>query len=207
MKKLLKHMAPGALHTSGERHDPPRCHPNTRKNILHKIMDWARDPQNLRLFMWIYGPAGAGKSAIMQTIAELCQEKGILGGSFFFFRTADKRNVKTHLIATLAYQLAMKVPVLYNHITTAIQNDPYIFAQTLKAQMKALIIKPMLAIISTHPHVKHLRYIVLVDGLDECSPEETHREIITALSGFAFSPFRVIIASCPEYVIRNTADI
>lgn len=207
MKTLLEHISPGAFHNSADRHDPPRCHPRTRQAVLSKIMKWARDPQNLRLLMWIYGPAGAGKSAIMQTIAELCQEEGILGASFFFFRTADKRNIKTHLIATLVYQLTLRVPILSDHITAAILCNPSIFSQTLEAQMKILIIDPMIAILSAYPHVSDWRYIVLVDGLDECSPENSHREIITILCKSAFSPFRIIIASRPEYVIRTTFSL
>lgn len=154
--------------------------------------------------MWIYGPAGAGKSAIMQTIAEICHALGILGGSFFFFRTGEKRNIKTHLIATLAYQLTVKYPGLYDDITLAILRNPTVFSQTLEAQVKALIIQPIIAFLDMNPRVSELPSVILVDGLDECAPEESHREIITALSGFAFSPFRVIIGSRPEYVIRNT---
>ncbi|KJA14781.1 hypothetical protein HYPSUDRAFT_48846 [Hypholoma sublateritium FD-334 SS-4] len=207
IKKLFEHIAPGAFHNSGERYDSPRCHPDTRKAILSKIMDWARGPHNLRLLMWIYGPAGSGKSAIMQTIAELCEEAGILGGSFFFFRTAGRRNIKNHLVATLTYQLTMRIPILCDYITPVIHNDPSIFSQTLDAQMKALIIDPMIAVLTAHPDLGNWRYIVLVDGLDECAPEDSHCEILTILSKTAFSPFQFIIASRPEYVIRNTFSL
>ncbi|KJA14786.1 hypothetical protein HYPSUDRAFT_220324 [Hypholoma sublateritium FD-334 SS-4] len=207
LEKLFEHIAPGAFHNSGERHDPPRCHENTRMAILRKVMTWARDPENLRLLMWIYGPAGGGKSAIMQTIAELFQKEGILGGSFFFFRTADKRNIKNYLIATLAYQLTVNLPIFSDYIIPVIHNDPSIFSRTLDAQMKALIIDPMHAAINAHPHVRDLRYIVLVDGLDECAPEDSHREIINLLSNSAFSPFRFIIASRPEFIIRTTFSL
>ncbi len=203
-KKLLDHIVPSAFHNSAERYNPPRCHPQTRTAILREIMDWARNPQNLRLLMWIYGPAGAGKSAIMQTIAELCQEAGILGGSFFFFRTGDKRNIKTYLIPTIAYQLAVKYPGFYNDITLAILRNPTVFSQNLEAQTKALIVQPMIAFLDLNLHVCGSPIIILVDGLDECCPEDSHREIITALSGLAFLPFRVIIGSRPEYIIRNT---
>ncbi len=84
LKKLLEHIAPGAFHDSAERRDPPKCHPHTREAVNRDILEWAQNPYNLRLLMWIYGPAGAGKSAIMQTIAERCAELGILAGSFFF---------------------------------------------------------------------------------------------------------------------------
>ena len=167
-------------------------------------MDWARDPHNLRRLMWIYGPAGAGKSAIMQTLAELLEELGILGGSFFFFRTASKRNEKTHLIATLAYQLAQKVPDFIQYISAAMDNDPAIFTGTLDKQMKALIIDPMSAMSRNNTQSNEWFYVMLVDGLDECSPLGSHREIITLLKNSISSHIRFIVASRPEFAIRDT---
>ncbi|KDR76528.1 hypothetical protein GALMADRAFT_139451 [Galerina marginata CBS 339.88] len=37
---LFDNIAQGALHDSGERFDPPKCHPNTRKAVLKLIMEW-----------------------------------------------------------------------------------------------------------------------------------------------------------------------
>ena len=62
----------------------------------------------------------------------------------------------------------------------------------------------MIAIIHANPEVGNWSYVIPIDGVDECSSEESHREIITTLSKFAFSPFRFIIANRPEYAIRNT---
>ncbi len=169
-----------------------------------RYVDWAKDPHNLRLLMWIYGPAGAGKSAIMQTMAELLQELGILGGSFFFFRSANKRNKKTHLITTLAYQLSLIVPHLDDYIAATIDRDPSVFSRTLAVQMKELIIDPMSAAACHDPHSSEWHYTMLVDGLDECSPSDSHREIITLLSSSVSSHLRFVTASRPEFIIRDT---
>ncbi len=196
---LLEH-----FHNSAERHDPPKCHPRTREAIQQKILDWAMDPHNLRLLMWIYGPAGGGKSAIMQTIAERLEELGILGGSFFFFSTGNKRNEKTHLITTLAYQLSLIVPHLDNYIAATIDRDPSVFSRTLAVQMKKLIIEPMSSASHHDPRSNEWCYTMLVDGLDECSPPDSHREIITLLSSSASSHLRFVTASRPEFIIRDT---
>jgi hypothetical protein len=37
---FLEASAPSAFHNSGERFDPPKCHPRTRIHILTKIMNW-----------------------------------------------------------------------------------------------------------------------------------------------------------------------
>ena len=68
---LAKRVAHGALHNAAERYDPPKCHPRTRETILRKIMDWIYSPEGQARHLWIYGPAGSGKSAIAQTIVEL----------------------------------------------------------------------------------------------------------------------------------------
>ena len=81
-------IATNAFHNSYERFDPPKCHPNTRIAVLEKIMKWIKWEEDLEAFiMWVYGPAGAGKSAIAQTIAEMCEEEMIILASFFSLET------------------------------------------------------------------------------------------------------------------------
>src|SRR5882762_3365211 len=85
----------GAIHDSAERHPPPNCHPDTRKAVRRIILDWIHNESSTS-FLWLYGPAGAGKTAILQAIAEfLCSPSGsgqIFGGSFFFSRGKEKRD-------------------------------------------------------------------------------------------------------------------
>jgi pantothenate kinase-related protein Tda10 len=83
MELLQRHIAPGAFHNSDERYDPPKCYPHTRRAVLKKIIDWVKDVDKVVLILWLYGPAGAGKSAIAQTIAELLEEAGLLAGASF----------------------------------------------------------------------------------------------------------------------------
>jgi len=96
---LLHATAPAAFHNSKERFDPPKCHPNTRLAVLTKIMKWIKWEEDIDAFiMWVYGPAGAGKSAIAQTIAEMCDEEMILLASFFFSRNDPSRSTVSTLI-------------------------------------------------------------------------------------------------------------
>ena len=75
-------------------------------------MDWIKDGQKTSFLMWLYGPAGAGKSAIAQTIAEMCHRLGILVATFFWSRSAADRNDETRLVASLAYQLVVTIPLV-----------------------------------------------------------------------------------------------
>src|SRR5271168_2957392 len=84
--KLYANVARGAFHDSGERLDPPKCHPSTRVAVIQEILDCLDDPKSPELTMWLHGAACAGKSAISQTIAQVLCEQGRLSGSFFFAR-------------------------------------------------------------------------------------------------------------------------
>src|SRR6266581_2883083 len=108
-ERLEQATAPNAFHNSAERFDPPKCHPNTRTAVIERIMNWIRglETEDLNaLIMWLYAAAGAGKSAIAQTIAELCHAENILLAAFFFSRSDPSRNNAKSLVASIAYQIA-----------------------------------------------------------------------------------------------------
>ncbi|KAF9521374.1 hypothetical protein CPB83DRAFT_743152, partial [Crepidotus variabilis] len=81
---LISHGASDAFVDSKDRRDPPRCAPETRDGIHQEIIDWVNNPDLPAAIYWLFGSAGAGKSAICQTIAEIFNEKGLLLGNFFF---------------------------------------------------------------------------------------------------------------------------
>jgi predicted AAA+ superfamily ATPase len=128
MDRLEAAAAPGAFHNSLQRSDAPKCHKHTREAILQKIIDWVMKKIDTDAFIvWLYGAAGAGKSAIAQTIAELCDELKPLLASFFFFRSDPLRNNSKRLIATIAYQVAVIIPGVRELMLAAIHKDPHIF--------------------------------------------------------------------------------
>ena len=129
MELLKQNVALGASHNSAERYDPPKCHPHTREAVLMKIEDWVKDAHKVSLFLWLYGPAGTGKSAIAQTIAELLESLELLAAAFFFSRNAAGRNDKTSLIPTLVYQLIMSIPEIRPHVLEAVIGDLALFSR------------------------------------------------------------------------------
>jgi len=60
-----------------------KCMQSTHKAILAKIEEWI-DRYSDHLRCWLSRPAGSGKSAIEQTIAEICARGNRLATSFFF---------------------------------------------------------------------------------------------------------------------------
>ena len=141
---LHRATATAAFHNSKERFDPPKCHPNTRLAVLIAIMRWIKWEEGLDAFiMWVYGPVGAGKSAIAQTIAEMCEKEMILLASFFFSRNDPSRSNVNPLIATIAYQIIYNLPQVRDAILGAIERDPLIFSKSPVVQFKSLIVPPL----------------------------------------------------------------
>jgi hypothetical protein len=210
MELLQQHMAPGAFHNSDERYDPPKCHPHTRRAVLKKIMDWVKDPNKVALFLWLYGPAGAGKSAIAQTIAELLEEAGLLAAAFFFSRNAAGRNDKTRLVSTLVYQLVKSIPEIRAHVLEAVKLDPALFSRTIDAQIQTLIVKPLNAAVNKEtlaPILLSCPRLIILDGLDECGTASAQTQILNALSTAVkhlHIPLFFLIASRPEQDIRQS---
>ncbi len=101
LDKLQQFISDGAFHDAKARFPPPRCHPGTRVEVLNTITDWIHDPDPCQRIFWLNGPAGAGKSAIAQTVAEHCKVKE-LAASFFFQRNTVDRGFADRLFPTLA---------------------------------------------------------------------------------------------------------
>ncbi|KAF8809778.1 hypothetical protein BYT27DRAFT_7135942 [Phlegmacium glaucopus] len=175
-------------------------------------MQWIQDVKESEDVLWLYGSAGAGKSAIVQTIAQMCAKLGLLVASFFFARLSQSRNNEKRLIASIAYQLALSIPATRTYIEAAIQNDPAVFHRSLDTQIETLIIRPLenaCAVVDSAVTKKWPRLIV-IDGLDECHGPLVQSSIIRVLSTALLRipvPLILLVASRPEPHIRNTFNL
>ncbi|KAF8957404.1 hypothetical protein BDZ97DRAFT_2079214 [Flammula alnicola] len=208
--ELLKSkVVPGAFHTADENYDAPKCHPNTRVAILDEIMAWLDDANDTRRAMWMRGAAGAGKSAIARTIAQMCEEQGRMSSTFFFSRTSGdiRRSDEKHLVATLVYQMMEHIPETRNDISTAMLNNEFIFDLALDVQIDRLIVAP-LSRLSELSSAQTLPKIIIIDGLDECHHKAAQDAIV---KGFVAAlgrmdhnfPHKLLIASRPEQNIQS----
>ncbi|KAF9060947.1 hypothetical protein BDP27DRAFT_1338871 [Rhodocollybia butyracea] len=144
LRELLQYTSTSATYNAEARFPPPLCHPGTREAILGDLKSWANSSDPNDTIIWLYGPAGAGKSAIAQTFAEACARNGTLVGSFFFWRTDASRNNPQMLFTTIAYQMAMSIPELRPKINTMVINDFLVPTSVIENQFNALILQPML---------------------------------------------------------------
>ena len=119
--------------------------------------------------MWVTGPAGSGKTAIMGSVADTCQKKGILGATHFFssFSGSADRCSKRYLVPTLAYQLVRHkaMPQVAERILSAVEDNPAIFKQKLEVQLDQLILEPLRAC-QDRPQLPEWPKVILIDGLD-----------------------------------------
>jgi len=200
---LTKATAPSAFYDYGHQFDVPRCHENTRVAVLEKIYDWVDLVIEIKAFiMWLYGAAGAGKSAIARTMAEKLHSRQQLLATFFFSRADSARNHIKSVIATLAYNITLSVPESYHIITATIEKDPHIFHRPSAHQFEHLILGPLHQL-----SLQGVAYptVIVIDGLDECL---NHEERTILLHVFAKAtghsvPLKFLITSRPEVPIAR----
>ncbi|KAJ3522597.1 hypothetical protein NMY22_g11825 [Coprinellus aureogranulatus] len=229
--ELYSHIAPGAIHDSYERCDAPKCHPETRKAVQEEIVGWIsdgdKDAQPSKILL-LTGPAGSGKTAIAGTIADICQESGVLAATFFFSSSAgpSDRSTKRCFVATLAHQYTEieDCDLLREEILSAVKRKPTVFDKHLKTQWDTLVLKPLRDVARKEPNLLKSPRVIIVDGLDEVSatngehltPDDYRKaseadqvELLSLLfcaAGDPAFPFRIIVASRPERVIREFFD-
>ncbi|KAJ6471491.1 hypothetical protein C8R45DRAFT_908368 [Mycena sanguinolenta] len=188
-----------AIHDSAESFPQPKCHPETRTGMLQDLREWALDSNSQPTILWLYGPAGAGKSAIMQTLAGQLQDAGRLGGCFFFKRGHATRGNAKILFATIAYQLALSVSWLRAPISEIVEDDPSIVGRSIRTQMQNLIFQP------SRLHRKRDPITIIIDGIDECAKHDVQQVLRALRNTSSTHPMflRFIIASRPEPHIRE----
>ncbi|KAJ3534857.1 hypothetical protein NMY22_g6736 [Coprinellus aureogranulatus] len=209
---LEPHIAHGAAHSSAERCDAPKCHPDTRRAVQEEIVGWITygDGDALpKRMMWLSGPAGAGKTAIAGSVAEICQARALLGATFFF---------SSHLAEHPSLH-AYKTQLL-----EALHLYPTIFQKRLKEQAECLLLRPFTTIRCQDLLDRFVwPKVIIIDGLDEVQAVQLHdarretvvmgREddadqleilnVLLSLAKHPAFPFCIFVASRPERAIEN----
>ena len=182
--------------------------------MIAKIRQWldGHDNDNRAVVCWLNGPAGYGKSALAQTIAECYAAEGRLLGSFFFLRGAGERSHISRLIPTLAYQISLSVPDVKPLLEKALRDEPALLGVTvsLAHRLRRLIIEPIhlytsrLSSSSEAASSLMRKQIIVIDALDECDDKAEMADFIDVLlSGGAHLPFQILFTSRVEEHIRK----
>ncbi|KAJ6574515.1 hypothetical protein B0H19DRAFT_912773, partial [Mycena capillaripes] len=177
---------------------PPECDLETQMEILDDLCSWSSEDDPGSRVLWLYGRAGARKSAIAQALCHKLEVDGHLGGSFFFKRGHPSRGKGSKLFATIAYQLSLlaNFPDLKQSISQTVAQNPSLLHRSLSAQLQRLIIEPCLQNVSGHT------LVVVIDGLDECEDENIQLEILRSIANVTIHghelALRFLISSRPE---------
>ncbi|KAF9441295.1 hypothetical protein P691DRAFT_739799 [Macrolepiota fuliginosa MF-IS2] len=195
---------PDAFHDSSARDPPPSCHPGTRRNLIDTITSWGLGTsQHTEPMLWMYGPAGVGKSAVAQTCSERLAEGDKLGAALFLSRSVglNQRDDPCRLFPSLAYQIATKSKPFGDILDNCIQDDPTLVTKSIREQFQELLVKPLSQLEADAAGVVE-GLVVIIDGLDECGKGPgTHCDIIEIVAASIrnrTTPFRWVFFSRPE---------
>ncbi|KAJ3574444.1 hypothetical protein NP233_g1760 [Leucocoprinus birnbaumii] len=184
-RKVLERLAtkgmPSAMLESKERTYAPRCNEDTRKTLRTRILKWSRKENDSKRLLWLSGPAGVGKSAVAQTVAEELKDEGCLGAVFFFSRPNDRSDPDV-VIPTLVYQLSLLLPEYKDLIISQFEKDPIIFDKNRRTQFQELIVEPFRDL---HCLAKLKQTLMIIlDGLDECNDREAQLEFVNMITRY-----------------------
>ncbi|KAF5392040.1 hypothetical protein D9757_003188 [Collybiopsis confluens] len=214
---LYSNTSTSASYDSGARYPPPLCHPGTRTAILNDLREWASSTaeSDACKILWLYGPAGAGKSAIAQTFAQTCAKNGTLIGSFFFWRGDSSRNHPQQLFTTLALQMAIAVPELRPFVDVSVTNNPFTLTSSIDKQCNTLIVQPFsradvlrrLKNQKNQSLLPNAARILIIDGLDECADTYNQQHVLSIISNMVRKwklPIKILVCSRPEPRIQES---
>jgi hypothetical protein len=162
---------------SRDRDPPPRCHPETRKNLRNRARIWLGHSGRHSRLRYIWGPAGEGKSAIAQSIAEESKKGGNLGASIFFSKLNDHDDMDC-VIPTIAAQLATIRPEFASIISRVLEADRTKLEKNRATQFKDLLIDPFQKIMQRDPSAAQKPLLIVLDGIDECRDQRAQTEFI-----------------------------
>ncbi|KAM6489893.1 hypothetical protein JOM56_014705 [Amanita muscaria] len=208
LENLKEFVSFAALHDSSAQDPDRRCHPGTRKTVLIRLRDWFDNPNATDRIVWLHGPAGAGKSAIAQIIADEYKERGV-DATFFFYRSDASRNNGNRLFPTIAWQLAFSIPPTKNFIVRALDETPHLPTQAVETQFEQLVAHPFQPTNNIATQMSQPAPVVIIDGVDECSDEKLQRRILAVIGNAVKNhrvPLRFLIVSRPEALIEKTLN-
>ncbi|TFK31817.1 hypothetical protein BDQ12DRAFT_744934 [Crucibulum laeve] len=151
--------------------------------------------------LWLNGPAGSGKSAISQTIAEHYAAQQKIAASFFFFRGAGQHSQIEHLIPTLAYQVSIFNQAAKSVLIDSMREEPNLHKQALYHQLDRLLIKPIQA-----TGLELSKILIIINALDECDDKELISQFIAAIFTICNVqlPFKLFLTSCFNQLIKKS---
>jgi len=173
-----------AYHDSLEQLASSGCLKGTRKTQIEAIMRWIESEGKKKPTFLVLGPAGSGKMSLLNTITQICKQKGCYAAGFFFSGSDATRNTTGRLMNTIIYQIAVAIPQLQPYISHVIAADSTILSRSLDSKKDTLLLEPLRQFRLDFPRFcpgSH-SFVIVVDALDECGSLEDQHRVIAALA-------------------------
>ena len=180
--------------------------PGTRMDVIEKIKKWAKGETGAldEPICWVNAAAGFGKSAIARTIAEWCEEQGILGSSYFFLRGLGDRSKISSLVPTLAYHFSRYLPSTKSFIEEQLKDEPNTLRQPVPYQFKKLLVDPFRLSNKSSLPPEIPAVVIIIDALDECEDRVLMSEFVEATIAAGKSwPFRILFTGRIDEHLRQ----
>ncbi|KAK5129249.1 hypothetical protein LTR08_003714 [Meristemomyces frigidus] len=146
----------------------------TAKNATY---DGTSKMSGKRIF-WLHGMAGTGKSTLSRTVAQVLEDEGRLGATFFFKRGQVDRSHASLFFPTIARQLADKVPGLGHAIAAALEKESLLCEKYIAKQFNELLLHPLSGL---QGHTLSDDIFIVIDALDECESTGANEIILNLL--------------------------
>ena len=205
---LANDFVPDALYHSEKRQveHAVTCQPETRTYVLGAIRAWANRTDASQV-CWLSGPAGTGKTTVAHTIAAEYDRRRRLAASFFFWRKTGDRDNINKLVATLAYQIAEKIPLAKEGMEANLRLKDNLEPLAVlsdrfsKTSLEDRLFKLLISESNTSPDPDSPE-LVVIDGLDECSSREDICRVVEWIRRNKL-PFRFLFTSRPEPELKT----
>jgi hypothetical protein len=154
------------------------------------------------------GPAGTGKTTVAHTIAKEFDKRRQVAATFFLWRKTGDRDDINKLVATLAYQIAEKIPSAKERMEENLKlkggsgipspaPSDLLSRLSLEDQLSKLLTSGPVTVVNSS-----VSNLVIIDGLDECASQDKICRLIDWIRKNK-SPFRFLLTSRPEPEIED----
>ncbi|KAF8341620.1 uncharacterized protein EI90DRAFT_1759380 [Cantharellus anzutake] len=133
-----------------------------------------------------------GKTAISMSIASILEQEGVLAASYFWDKNRKGSGLDSieQFPSTLACQLASFNEDFRLSLVRHLQRPGLALFQDLplEKQMKTLVIEPIRNLKDIFPSDTKDRFVIVLDGLDECGNQETLESLMGMVLGLRELP-------------------
>ncbi|KAG6910610.1 hypothetical protein DXG01_009119 [Tephrocybe rancida] len=185
------------------------CSPDTRMEILDTIETWLDDhsEKTSKNFLWLVGPPGCGKSAIMASVVRKCKARRIAAAQFFINRNDPNTTNPIKYFPTVVREVAKQSDEVEQQLHDSVKGHS--FSVDTPEEAAELFIDVVGKAAKNNPSIPIL---VIFDGLDETTRDRLEDTAATFSKLFSKLPdypnAKILISSRPEDEIlksfRNT---